>query len=1666
MKSMNPTNVPNNINNPEWWNTNTVSSSNSIQSRLIDIFSQNIESQNTNETSWESLEQLYAKALNTIISYWKWDIVTPLKKSLWMKNDRGIWYKNLQDIKVSLSDIIDTFKHISIKAKFSPEHDAAFAKAFVKKIETTLKWLSQPIQDTYKDAIIVHKDYISSLDVLWQWLHFFFDECTKKWHTLTDADKKSILDTTVSFADIENESIGTEGITKENITESRKKGFIPAASAQEKLLNSHMTLYGVSKINTVLKNQKEADQRLTDSYSFWWIEQLWSNHIISDEKLSQLYPELKTVLESSKATDTDKYIARIKAMWAYLTSQNDELWTVLTSLVANDMQFSKLSAKEQEIYLNTYKKNWLASSKWSDLIDYFNSFGITKDECAHLVDAFFSLHSEEITLKNKAWEDMKFILDKSLLTWKTLEENVHLLQTQWLPFSFALSGDALDNKDLKKIHTRNNWFYGENIPYALTLLIWAKAIAGMNADEVKNQTDELQKQVNQETFKPENVWLREEASLNDIESLDWEDAESINNLSLDELHNAKQLYTRQMELIRADIKKLQGQEKIWIKELDWINKKLLDWKNVGQAQKDAWLKDKKDLEEKILDLQPQIWLLQEKHEDANEKRKHIVDLMTAKKKQVTVNEDWTEVKDDLLIPKKNIEKPVDYLKEATDKWNWLQWDKNAPFAVWSSICVDIPDVKWPLMWWKNPWARGEIISIDSEWNFEIKRHGIDEPLTGVNKDGKAIEWSVVKFYGASGIDEFQWKVWKMWKFWKKSSWKDFGMYLKETWLEVDKEYKDYLANFLSKVDFSSMYRKDTDWKILTEDKNRIKYLGWNIDDLAKDEKNNDTVKTQKVWYEIEQHEDGVTVSWKDREGYPYSKRMTPQEFMVFIMDKWLQTYTQNEVDVINTDRAGKWLNTLQSEIDKSYDIPARKKMHWTNLKSIWHAFKFWVDGVKKRLKDKQWKDDKKLEKAMLWSKRFQSLSKLPMIWDAFTEMYAGLEKELEQEKTKEIKDAMEEPEKYGADTPSGPYDYILNVGKFKDIASWGILTDEKKIRKFAWYYAYVLSKKYQYPRSLAEFDWQAVWVRWILGPDYQSQYFQYMNQLKDNVEKNPNDAESRKLESLWELWFMKKVFIDGSPELKNRLMGVFGKSFFTKMLWWFEKELFDLGAVDTVAKDAKAKLFNEAKKDYSDTLEQRRFVDMYGTLKWMGENIKWDPSNYLQWMMRLAYPILTWITMKNMDQWMREDYALLARQQTTPFGLYAKDSDGQKKLWELFGIISQHPSVWSDFLKVFAEYMPTATEDRPTEKQYPEFLRKLDTRWFNYGNAMLNLLTQSPWKLIEIQSKLEDEYNKTPDSSLKKQELLNKIVAIKHYYEKKVLDEEKKEVEIKLGGIVAEKHIMNLSPGAINRLLNYRNGTFQKDLVEDWPKAWKALTKQVRSYTPQDWEKSSKELYQFVLKKFITFFEDKAHFWSQKLKQLLVALKYSNRPNVMNVYLMNEIDPNEQAPKDVRDAIEAFQDFLKYNKPTDDADLKSILDTVIGKWTWDIYDKILPTWVKAQWKKANDKLKIQVEQDIMKEEWINILIDWSRKISIYRDNRNRFRDEDWNVLQKKEWWNKKWQPSKVVKFNVLNDKWESVKELECHNFDDTSIPSYESLLSNWDGGFYNNPFDWLWLDWF
>ena len=148
--------------------------------------------------------------------------------------------------------------------------------------------------------------------------------------------------------------------------------------------------------------------------------------------------------------------------------------------------------------------------------------------------------------------------------------------------------------------------------------------------------------------------------------------------------------------------------------------------------------------------------------------------------------------------------------------------------------------------------------------------------------------------------------------------------------------------------------------------------------------------------------------------------------------------------------------------------------------------------------------------------------------------------------------------------------------------------------------------------------------------------------------------------------------------------------------------------------------------------------------------------------------------------------------------------------------------------------------------------------------------------------------------------------------------------------------------------------------------------------------------------------------------------------------------------------------------------MKKILDTVIDKWVGDLYGTIGASWAKDQWKKLINQKRTKAEKEINKQEKKNILVDWDRKIAIYKDRDRRYRDEFGNILTLKKSWNKKWEGGDKIMFDVSESlNWPVIETLECPNFVDDDIRpwSYEREVLEEDNSNYNNSLDgWWWLD--
>ncbi len=1079
------------------------------------------------------------------------------------------------------------------------------------------------------------------------------------------------------------------------------------------------------------------------------------------------------------------------------------------------------------------------------------------------------------------------------------------------------------------------------------------AASEMTKEQQENAETATEKALLEEKLPDEYTGVDQSKKINSatVDDVNRKDPKEVEKLTEDNIKNAENDTKLKISKLQKEITKLENDLKKKDQEIEKITNQLNDAENPpSDSEKAALLQKKEKLEKERNETLKKKKVLENDLKEAQDRLDDIAKYEedTAKKEKER-NEDNAPEGKDAPQDVGPILKEDSEDKKMKALWKSLQGDTDAVLEPGATFFVELWDAKSVLPWWKHPWAKATIMDYNpADGSMSVKWSGVEEKLAGV-------EWKTSTIYGEAGFDELKGKVGNIIKFpkypngtkrnerWVKLKWTNFTL---------DKEDKDYIDSLLANVDFGSWYRKK-DGEIDKKNKwNMVKYIGSTTETLEteKNDKWQDEtkIKNKKLWYEIvEQNDTGVTIKGKRADGSEYKRTMDPDSFLMFMMDKWLVTYTQNEVDKINEGKKPAWQKTIFDDIERNEEPGSKSKMTRTTLASIAHCRKFAIDGANKYFKDVLKEENEELQDIMLSSKWFKSLSHLkpPIIGDAFDEMSAGNESKVDNKKTKEVEEAMKEPNEYWK-ANSAWWTYYIKEVLLDGIKDGDYSFAKKYPRKAAWYYLATLdAASNPYPRWLAEFKWKGYWVGAILGPGYQKQYLTWYASLKHYCEQNPSDARAAEELARWELQFMKITYRDAPQAMKDKMDSDYGSSFFTKVLGKFESKLFNTTKINEAKEWGKFKWFSQLyNDDFFGPLDQNRTPDMIGTLDLMGDKIKSNTLHYRQWNMCMALPILMWQTATDMNEDYKNQFTDIARKFACPFGLYGKDSDGQKRLWELFALVEKESGCDSLF---FSENQPWVAK----------LSDKLKPRWFINGQKMLDYLTD-PWKLIACRSRLEGELAEET-SAAKKQDLQNKINTLIWYVDEKCLDEERWRVwEIKWDSIIYEKHIMVLSPWFVaNHMLgSYDRSWYKSDKAEYAPKLWNALNKKIAGYSA---EKVPPELYEYVLKKFVDYFGAWKYIGTDKLQ---TAIKYSNTndTSALNVAISMAFNQTwNEMPVEVAECFRTFELFFAKEKPSD-WDLYKIFGRVFGrdKWTSTYFENL-----KAQNLKTNSKQEQKNKED-------------------------------------------------------------------------------------------------------
>lgn len=970
---------------------------------------------------------------------------------------------------------------------------------------------------------------------------------------------------------------------------------------------------------------------------------------------------------------------------------------------------------------------------------------------------------------------------------------------------------------------------------------------------------------------------------------------------------------------RQDIARIDNQVKYLQKARDhlaqirndvWRRSRLSDSEKQDRADRDAQLeKDIHTALENKAELETQIneveLYLKPYHEKIKNLQWDLLNIQTAIDNKTTELENADD--DEPLEQKK--EKPWDSIEWKLKSIWWSLPGYTNPSSNWLPSSWDQLFLRYSTEIWGglnfgsswSLWVRCVVDSVDIKtWDIKIAFYGVTWPLT---ENEKNIEWDVRSFSLNSFESFLSNSLWedkiKMPKYDEWISMKQWWVQLKQQFNQytfANEEVKKRIDNLLSQVDFASMEKQNP----ATQQQEKIKYM-WRP--ISTEHGNPDF---SKEWYEIEYVTGNNTV--KVSEPMLWSKsnigNMTYDAFLLFCADKWLQPYTQQEVDVMNIDKWA-WKNYVDQGIMPGWqDASVMNKVKWLGwlgikwgtLHSVAFGFKKIKEWITKKLDTWKKDDEENLRwhwASSSWMKKISS-AWIPLISEVFDEWSAGVVAEWDRKKLAKIDEFEKHPDNYKDTTPGWPFDYIEAVlFKNPDAAR----RKKDGLLKIAWYFQYCLKKWELYPRSLngpstpPGYKDQAMWTRLLLWPQRQQIYKDWYIKQKLLSEKDPENLDLKNRVLYGEAYFLSKVVGEKNFEgawvevsalwwekawtvIIEQLQGIYSKAW----LWWLLDKAIEwgMGAQSKIA----------SKKDELNKKEWVNFSWLYGDVfssfenKWvpgamwhldpMARKMKKNEEYYEKRAMCMLYPILSWQTQYALTEWsIKAEYMSLSRQYAFPLWLYAWGTPNGR--WELVKLLTlfEKKMGWntpSPSIATIVDELGNKTDTASLKK----FTKSLQKRWgwstwwewkdmwqnATYGKMFLKYMSD-PNMLFSTESELQDTPPTLNWQKIDQQEAANYKRVLWSYIDTKFVDKDISEVaEGKLDAVALKKNVWSLSPWFIRTYMWQRQGRssaqFSQKVIEHVPGIWDELTKQLDLFVTRKNDLSEREV-SFLMNKFFMF---------------------------------------------------------------------------------------------------------------------------------------------------------------------------------------------------------------------
>jgi hypothetical protein len=629
-------------------------------------------------------------------------------------------------------------------------------------------------------------------------------------------------------------------------------------------------------------------------------------------------------------------------------------------------------------------------------------------------------------------------------------------------------------------------------------------------------------------------------------------------------------------------------------------------------------------------------------------------------------------------------------------WQWLGWDTSlAEPKVWDLLYFAhgtsaLPKLPWYFKWsWftgrgDHFWTKFKITSIDhNTWVMTGEIRGVEQSLwtsewismtinmtaSAIDKLSKNFPAGIVKVkHNLSSSHDFETTlIWS--QRWGNTLPKYFNTPSSSWWQGNISWFKNAASSDVAQiVNFKNRTKKryvDSDAKTAKATWNQwedITHFG-----IAETVLNVKWIsKYTALMYKVQKAKNGVYVSM---ENPIYKKFMTWDDFLIFVLDKWLKPFHQQDIEALKTkvdivameeddERSWakkKWNITGFAPIDTHPSLKPVSPHLWRFVSRnsiVWWVKKLWHD-VQHHYKEADEFRQKRVEymflNKKLWSRFFGKLR--PPIGHLFSEMEGeGDFWALDEMITKQIEKSKAELD--------AKVTVASKVKQIKEVLDhWSHLTTpswyqfDRERLKACGYLLRCLESGWPYNRALSSVaPKDGKRVATILWKNHVALYKKHFAQRKVEREQNPN-AESLSKLNVAEMDYIFRT-IDGDEQQKL----IFGTNFKWKLEMWYKNDSY--------------KKWENIQKWRDSVANMSEFTWVYDKLK--GDNVAKDLFEWFMWGMRHAAWLIKNSGFKTDQYNMRT--GLLLWSMFSGWTLFRWDDFSQThhfwKLWRDFGI---HP---------------------------------------------------------------------------------------------------------------------------------------------------------------------------------------------------------------------------------------------------------------------------------------------------------------------------------------------------------------------------------------------------------